>query len=68
MIHYGSDGDSMYAVAVAASVTTSDLDQPAPVVEVKSDPKWAPMVRAFCKKHGLAGDGSPTWRLSVERF
>ena len=68
MIDYGSDGDNLYAVAVAESVTKAELGQPAPIVAVAFNVGWPAMVRVFCKKHGLAGDGSPAWRLAVERF
>lgn len=67
MIHYGSDGDSMYAVAIAESVTTVDLDAPAPPVATATHKEWFAKVRTFCIKHGL-GRPSPEWRLAVERF
>jgi hypothetical protein len=67
MIHYGSDGDSMYAVAIAVSITAVDLGQSAPEVEIEFNSAWAPIVRSFCKKHGLVCQ-PPHWRLAVSRF
>jgi len=67
MIAYGSDGDSMYAAAVADSVKTVELDQPAAVVNSIAEFEWSEMVRDFCEKHGLTCD-TVAWRLAVERF
>lgn len=67
MIHYGSDGDSMYAVAVAESVETVELDSPARAVATGFKDTWAAMVLAFCERHGIEPN-APAWRLAVERF
>ncbi len=67
MIAYGSDGDSMYAVAIAESVTTVELDSIATPVRSSFGFNWTHTVEGFCEKHGLTGD-VPAWRLAVERF
>ncbi len=67
MIAYGSDGDSMYAVAIADSVQTAELDALAPGVSTESKPEWDKTVLRFCEKHGLTGH-EPVWLLAVERF
>jgi hypothetical protein len=67
MIHYGSDGDSMYAVAVADSVATVKLDAVAPAVSTDAHASWRASVERFCEKHGLTCN-LPAWRLAVERF
>lgn len=67
MIHYGSDGDSMYAAAIAASVTTVDLDASADTVITESNVDWPMRLRAFCQRHKLTYTPA-AWRLAVERF
>lgn len=67
VIRYGSDGDSMYAVAIAESVKTSHLDSMALVVSAESNIDWPRRILAFCKKRDARGD-APSWLLAVERF
>ena len=67
MIHYGSDGDSMYAVAIKESVRTSVLDSPALSVSIDTGVDWPKRLRALCKKHKLAIPAL-SWLLAVSRF
>ena len=67
MIAYGSEGNSMYAVAIHASVATVELDAPSYAVMTESSIAWPMRVRAFCEKHGLTYTPA-AWRMAVERF
>ena len=67
MIAYGSDGNSMYAVAIHASVATVELDATSYAITTESNVAWPSRVRAFCEKHGLTY-APAAWRLAVERF
>lgn len=67
IIRYCSDGDSMYTVAIHASVASVDLDGVAYAVTTESNVAWPARVKAFCGKHGLTC-GAPMWRMCVSRF